>query len=227
MERSRFERVHTSSSSGIKCIFLVSFVVRSLEAVAGPQCSLLGIGLLSGVAGHKFGDRLQVVHHGHNARELAHIHLKALGVVHLRRQEHVRERQDISKAVLAFRQLELGFEGRQALSNGPVSPGLFLLWTGAEPTAQLSQHAQVLHRLSARVDHLAKATHLEPLQRVLRQQLPLARISFFEVLADGHGLREREGFLGEVLVLDNECGHELNTDTSTVKLEYLVRARSI
>ena len=59
------------------------------------------------------------------------------------------------------------------------------------------------------VDHLAQASNLEPLHLVLRKKLSLVRISLLEVLADSHGLGQRDGFLGDVFILHNQRRHHL------------------
>lgn len=159
------------------------------------------------MARHELGDRLQVVHDGHNTRELTHVNLVALCAVDCRWQENVSECKDVAKAVLAFGLFHLGFEGCQAASQDETSPRLLVLI--AESATNFLEHGQVLSGLAPSVDHFAKAAHLESLDRVFGKELSLARIDLFEVLADSHGLGERDWLLSNVLVFDNQGRYHL------------------
>jgi len=66
------------------------------------------------VGRHELGDRLQVVHDRHNARELTHVDLVALGAENCGWQEYVSEGEDVAKAILALGLFDLGFKGSEA-----------------------------------------------------------------------------------------------------------------
>ena len=81
----------------------------------------------------------------------------------------------------------------------------------AKARANLLKHREVLGRLRARVDHLTETSYLEPLELVLGKQLSLRGISLFEPFADSHGFCQRNRFLSDVFVLNDQGRHHLDT----------------
>ena len=100
--------------------------------------SLLSVGLLGRVGCHEFGDRLQVFMNGHDSWELTHVHIVALSIVNLGGKEAVCKAQNVAKAVLSLRNLELSLKGREATSDGPVRKRLLVLRSKA--STNLLQH---------------------------------------------------------------------------------------
>lgn len=145
--------------------------------------------------------RVRFLEHGHlfqlgsdasDDREVRHVHIEAVRIVHLRYEVHVGQRDAVADAEFARSQCELFFETQKAATDPKMSPfdlRLALLFR-CQRFGDLRHDGEVLDRLDIAADDAAQIAHLRPLQAIFRKQWFLGSC-FFQVFQNRTGLAQQ------------------------------------